>query len=174
MTERGLLPDFAPAVLAQTEALGEVVAEICGVASATDGNLQPSGLREFLPGDELRQVHWRASARRGSLVIKEWEGSLASGLELVLDRRTDEATLEDSLSRIATLALAAAENKEQITVHSQGFTGTFGKTHEPMQALFRWLAGATALPANAAAPPPTSPSILHLPMETARHGGGQP
>ena len=43
------------------------------------------GVREYLPGDRLRQVHWRATARPGQLVVKESEETQAPLLHLVLD-----------------------------------------------------------------------------------------
>lgn len=56
-----------------------------GVAlPAADGDLV-RGVREYLPGDRLRQIHWRASARHGELVVKESEEPQAPVLHLVLD-----------------------------------------------------------------------------------------
>lgn len=43
------------------------------------------GVREYLPGDRLRQVHWRATARHGQLVVKESEETRAPLLHVVLD-----------------------------------------------------------------------------------------
>jgi uncharacterized protein (DUF58 family) len=43
------------------------------------------GVRPYLPGDPLRRVHWRATARADDLVVKEVEDTAAARLILVLD-----------------------------------------------------------------------------------------
>jgi uncharacterized protein (DUF58 family) len=129
-----------------------------------DGSDQPSGLREFRDGDELRAVHWRATARRGALVVKEWEGDAARGLEVVLDRRCAAAELEDALSLISALALVARDDKESLTVHTQGTSSTHGGDHAPWDALFRLLATVQAVPDGGPAPPAASPAVLRLPL----------
>lgn len=52
--------------------------------AAPDGELV-RGLRDYVPGDRLRQVHWRATARHGELVVKEVEEPQAPVLHLVVD-----------------------------------------------------------------------------------------
>ena len=42
------------------------------------------GVREFRPGDPLRAVHWRSSARAGNLVVREFEQEVSSRAALVL------------------------------------------------------------------------------------------
>jgi uncharacterized protein (DUF58 family) len=37
------------------------------------GGLEPRGIREFAPGDSIRHVHWRSTARTGTLLVKEFE-----------------------------------------------------------------------------------------------------
>jgi uncharacterized protein (DUF58 family) len=128
-----------------------------------EGFLQPSALREYRPGDELRLVAWKASARRGSFVIKEWEGGSGAGHEAVLDRRTDPESLEQALSLLSALALAAKEQKDLLTLHSQGLSATFGRQRRPWRELLTFLAKAEALPADAPAPPAVSPAVLRLP-----------
>jgi uncharacterized protein (DUF58 family) len=43
------------------------------------------GVREFRSGDSPRWIHWRTSARRGELMVREFEETPADNLILVLD-----------------------------------------------------------------------------------------
>lgn len=153
----------APTALATSRGAGGGVGELYDMLGAAHGFLQPSELREYRPGDELRLVHWKASARRGTLVIKEWEGGTGSGHEVVLDLRATGEELEEGLSAVSALAHAAKEQKEVLTVHSQGLSATFGGSHRPWKELLRFLAAAAPLPADGPPPPPVSPAVLRLP-----------
>ncbi len=42
------------------------------------------GIRDYRRGDSLRVVHWRSSARRGELVVKEFEEEIASPVTVVV------------------------------------------------------------------------------------------
>jgi len=153
----------APLALATSRGAGGGVGELYDSLGAAQGYLQPSELREYRPGDELRLVHWKASARRGTLVIKEWEGGTGSGHEVLLDLRATGEELEEGLSAVSALAQAAKEQKEVLTIHSQGLSATFGGSHRPWRELLRFLADAKPLPADGPAPPPVSPAVLRLP-----------
>lgn len=153
----------APLALATSRGAGGGVGELYDMLGSAHGFLQPSELREYRPGDELRLVHWKASARRGTLVIKEWEGGTGSGHEVVLDLRATGEELEEGLSAVSALAHAAKEQKEVLTVHSQGLSATFGGSHRPWRELFRFLAAASPLPEGGPPPPPVSPAVLRLP-----------
>jgi uncharacterized protein (DUF58 family) len=43
------------------------------------------GLRQYRPGDSLRWIHWRTSARRGQLMVKEYEDVPGEDLVVVFD-----------------------------------------------------------------------------------------
>jgi len=43
------------------------------------------GTREYRPGDDLRRIHWRSTARHGKPVVVEYEEPTAADLFLVLD-----------------------------------------------------------------------------------------
>ena len=64
---------------------------------------------------------------------------------------------------MGALALAAKEQKDLLTLHSQGLSATFGRQRRPWRELLTFLAGAEALPCDAPAPPAVSPSVLRLP-----------
>ncbi len=50
-----------------------------------EGTLAFHALREYVPGDELRHVHWRASAHTGKLVVKQHVDTAHASLAVVLD-----------------------------------------------------------------------------------------
>jgi uncharacterized protein (DUF58 family) len=173
------IPAFAelvvyPAPTDLTDARGGTgdVAELLGAFGSKSGMLQPSHLREYRRGDEVRLVHWKASARRRSLVIREWEGGNGSGLEVVLDRRCSDEDLERSLGVLAAIVLAARDDKVLVRFHTQGLSGTFGPGRRPWAELLRILAIAVAMPEGGPPPPATTPDVLRLPAALGPANGG--
>lgn len=68
-------------------------------------------LREYQRGDDLRQVHWRASAKHDALVIRETEPLAMPRMTVLLDDRSvsqrDDATMEWSVSAAASVLTGA-------------------------------------------------------------------
>jgi uncharacterized protein (DUF58 family) len=56
-----------------------------------------AGLREYQPGDPARRIHWRASQRRGELVVRELESESAREVEVRL--RTAGSAPGDAFER---------------------------------------------------------------------------
>ena len=44
-----------------------------------------AGVREYVPGDPMKRIHWPTSARRGSLMVKEFEQDPQAEVWLFLD-----------------------------------------------------------------------------------------
>lgn len=65
------------------------------------------GVRAYVPGDRLRQVHWRATARLGELVVKEADEPQAPALHLVVDLGGGGQAGEDAAGRAAWWARQA-------------------------------------------------------------------
>jgi uncharacterized protein (DUF58 family) len=142
----------------------ELMEELQGREQRQLSGAQPSGLREFRTGDERRSIHWKASARRGDWVVREWDADLGDGIEVRLDRRADPEDFEEALSVLCSLTLKAQAGKDRISVHSQGLSRNFGEGSQPYDDLLLWLAGIEVLPADAPAPPACSPEALRLPI----------
>ena len=71
------------------------------------------GLREYVPGDDLRRLHWATSARTGTLMIREDADPSLAHLTVLLDDRASSYTgtgLEDAVDVAASLAVAAVES----------------------------------------------------------------
>jgi uncharacterized protein (DUF58 family) len=145
----------------------DFVRDMLGSNVSGEGDMQPSGLRDRREGDSLRAIHWRASARRGKLVVLEWEGGGGEGLEVVLDRRCSAEALEEALSDLSALVQYARDAKEVLAIRSQDLNATFGEGHDPFDRALYFMAGAQPVPAGGQAPPSTSPTVLRLPRRAA-------
>ena len=83
--------------------------------------LEFADTRQFVPGDRLRSVNWRASARRGELIVNERHPDRNADVVLFLDsfaeaRSDDEAdgTLERAVRAAATLAGRYLERRDRV------------------------------------------------------------
>lgn len=71
--------------LSTAEAEGEALL-VQRRATGTDDDLTT---REYRPGDALRRIHWRASARHGELMVRQEEQRSFPEVRLLLDTRRD-------------------------------------------------------------------------------------
>ncbi len=152
-----------PIPLDLSQAPERLASELAGSQQFSLADLSPTGLREYRPGDPLRLIHWKASARKLELVVKEMDSDGQHGVEVVFDRRCNEQEFELALSTLSALALLATQNKKLLTIHSQGLSSTYGTGNSPLHDCLIWLAEVQPLQTGAAPPPPTSPSVLRLP-----------
>lgn len=94
-------------------------------------NAEVTGLRDFAHGDSPRRVHWRASARRGVLLVREEAGSAGGDTEVRL--RTSGATddFEAAVERAASLAEAGLRDGLRVALRtdSQRFAPGAGAVH---------------------------------------------
>lgn len=116
-------------------------------------------LREFRPGDNPRAIHWRSTARRGELILREFHQNREHRLAIVLDlfappgaKRVGNDTVEFALSFVASLLvergrecrdgyLSLAASGDQV-FHWEGQA-----TSSSLEALFDGLAVLQAGPA---------------------------
>lgn len=101
-----------------------------GVTSAGPlrGSVDLRRLREYVPGDEVRHVHWKASARTGQLMVREYADPAQPWLRLVLDTwpsALDPDEFEEAVSVAASILTASAE-----AGHRLRFTTTCGTDHD--------------------------------------------
>ena len=95
------------------------------VARQKGEGIEFADLRQFVPGDRIRHVNWRASARRGELWINEHHAERNADVVILLDsfaeaRRGDSSTLDPALRAAGTLAARYLQQKDRV-----GFV-TFG------------------------------------------------
>jgi uncharacterized protein (DUF58 family) len=78
----------------------------------TNDQAEVRGVRSYRPGDAIRDIHWRSSARRGELLVREYDTAPSPELLLVVEpwlpvepTDHDHQRLEDALSLAATMAV---------------------------------------------------------------------
>lgn len=75
--------------------------------SASGANF--AGVRPIQPGDPLKQIHWKSSAKGGGLMVKTFEEELAGRIGLVLDGgHGGDAKIFDDAARAAGSLMFAA------------------------------------------------------------------
>jgi uncharacterized protein (DUF58 family) len=88
------------------------------------------GVRDFRPGDDLRRVHWPATARYATPMVKEFELDLTPYFTLFLDLERDhragtgrKSTREYVVRTAASLLSAAARRGDTIQLRGEGRQG---------------------------------------------------
>jgi uncharacterized protein (DUF58 family) len=105
------------------------------------------GLRDYRPGDPLRQIHWRSWARTGRPIVKELEDTFYPRYGLIVDTlscdRTDHQ-FEEAISVAASFA-AAIDTSESLLdlmfINQTAHLVTAGRGLERAEKLLEVLAG---------------------------------
>ncbi len=124
-----------------------------------------AGLRLFRSGDAIADVHWKASARRGTAIVKEREVERGTALDVVIDRRCEAPDLEGALATTAGLLLAVRCHERPLRIRSQDCSLEVGANRSGEHEALRWLAAATTLPRTAPCAPAGSTGSLRLPAQ---------
>lgn len=98
------------------------------------------GTREYRPGDSLRKIHWRSSARIGSLVVKEFADSDHLTLTVLLDLSTTGSLGQGKFSTFETAVRVATSLGYYATNHNIPFRllGHSAQGTPPAGALSWW------------------------------------
>ena len=78
-------------------------------------------LRDYVPGDSLRHIHWKKSAGRGKWIVKQHAADASASLHLILDlylpAGVPESRFEEIVSEAATLVRDAHAGGTEVTLH---------------------------------------------------------
>ena len=97
------------------------------VARARGSGIEFADIRPYTSGDQLRQVNWRATARRGSLFVTDRHPEHASDVVLLLDtfaqaRDAASGTLDGAVRAAASLARAHLARRDRVALVDFGGT----------------------------------------------------
>ncbi len=111
-------------------------------------------LRDYQPRDSSRHVHWKASARLGSLMVREFTREDDCRVVLVLDPRTSvglaekeaDARFERAVTMCAALAWHFYERNAILQFRTAGFETPLLEAEEVIFDILRHLATAKPIP----------------------------
>ena len=89
------------------------------VSRAFGEGIEPGDIRQFAPGDRIRQVNWRASLRLGTLYVTQQHRERNADVVLMLDTMaqvgtTSVTTLDAAVRAAASLATAYLAGKDRV------------------------------------------------------------
>jgi len=86
-----------------------------------------AGVREYTPGDDLRRIHWKATAKRGKLTVVEYESGEANNVAVALDLsptchagEDDDHTLEYGVILAASVAAQCLRRGAEFSLIAEG------------------------------------------------------
>lgn len=99
-----------------------------GLTRSLDGSVDkvPQGtitfdtLREYVPGDEIRRIHWRSSAKVGELMVREQLDTAEPTIVVLLDDRASAHrgdSFEDACEAAASIVVAAVREDLPVSLH---------------------------------------------------------
>lgn len=73
-------------------------------------------ITDYKPGDRLQKIHWKATAKKGELMVKEYEGTLSDQVTIVAELVRDREVLEDVLALTFAAASIKIEDIQKISL----------------------------------------------------------
>jgi uncharacterized protein (DUF58 family) len=99
------------------------------------------GVREYRPGDPLRRIHWRSSARHGELIVREYEPPGVQALGIFCDPEPSSQEAADQIARLAASeAWDCIRAGGRVVLWSPGTEPSRPDESRSLWALLEWLA----------------------------------
>ncbi len=124
-------------------AKGRQVHELEAVAAAprAGSGTELFGVREYRPGDSLRRIHWRSSARHAELVVREFEPPGVQTLGIFVDPSPPSIEVADQIARIAASeAWDCIREGGRVVLWGPGLEPTHPSEARSLWVLLEWLA----------------------------------
>jgi uncharacterized protein (DUF58 family) len=99
------------------------------------------GVREYRPGDPLRRIHWRSSARLGELVVREYEPPGVQTVGIFCDPDPPTREVADQVARLAASeAWDCIRGGGRVVLWAPGLEPSLPSESRSFWALLEWLA----------------------------------
>lgn len=107
------------------------------------------GTRDYRAGDSMRVVHWRSSARRGELVVKEFEEEKSAPVTILVDVSRDigkrgDSSLDAGARLAATISNYCLKSGHPLRIAAGSHNGLNILDRPGLESVLEWLAGLRA------------------------------
>lgn len=130
-------------------------------------------LREYTPGDDLRHVHWRSSARHGTLLVRQFLDTRRNHLTVLVDSRADAyrstADYETALSVAGSILVRALLDDYDATFASGDLLASKVRGKAVLDACSRAVPGTDSLISVAATTARRAPETSFAFLVTGPH-----
>ena len=174
-----VLPRFA--ALTDRPQARELEASVAAPRAGSGNEL--FGVREYRPGDPLRRIHWRSSARHAELIVREYEPPGVQTVGIFCDPAPPTPETADQVARIAASeAWDCIRAGGRVVLWAPGHEPTHPHESRSLWSLLEWLARYPG-PAGDESDPPTqlsdavavtasdSPALAEA-LDTVKRRGG--
>lgn len=83
-----------------------------------DSDLAFHAIRQYAPGDSRRHIHWKSTAKVGTLMVRQYEETRRASLAVILDLNTEEYASEEefemAVSAAASVAVQAVRDGREV------------------------------------------------------------
>jgi Protein of unknown function DUF58 len=132
-----VLPRFA--ALSERPHARELEASVTAPRSGSGNEL--FGVREYRPGDPLRRIHWRSSARHGELIVREYEPPGVQTVGILCDADPPSREAADQIARLAASeAWDCLRAGGRVVLWSPGVEATRPEESRSIWPVLEWLA----------------------------------
>ena len=110
-------------------------------APRSGSGMELFGVREYRPGDPLRRIHWRSSARLGELVVREYEPPGVQTVGIFCDPKPSSREVADQIARLAASeAWDCLRGGGRVVLWAPGLEPSSPGEARSLWALLEWLA----------------------------------
>lgn len=128
-----VLPDtFTPHVFLRMSSVMREDADAWSQVYKGNDQTEVFSLREYVPGDSLKQIHWKLSSKKGQLIFREASLPIEKSLLIFWDKNTGETTPKEMD------AMAECVTSVSQVILNQGYYFTLGWT-DGRQILFEYI-----------------------------------
>ncbi len=118
-----------------------LVRDLEGTASRrlVDADLSFYAVREYAPGDAMRHVHWKSTAKTGTLMVRQYEESQTARVAVLFDARREEYASDEEfelgVSAAASLSVQAVREGRERFVASAWAPGRLRPSIDGLEEL---------------------------------------